>query len=127
MKAENLVGIGEIAEIAATTKQAVSNWRQRYPSFPPPVTELQSGPVWNKEAIEAWLQAYREEAPHILSFINLKGGVGKTTIAVATAEFLAHEHRKRTLVIDLDPQTNATVSLIKEEKWAEMDRDRSEE
>jgi chromosome partitioning protein len=58
---------------------------------------------------------------HVLSFINLKGGVGKTTCAVAVAEFLAEEHRKRVLVIDLDPQTNATISLISEERWAELD------
>ncbi len=59
---------------------------------------------------------------HCISFINLKGGVGKTTTAVAVGEMLAQEHRKSVLVIDLDPQTNATVTLIKEERWAEMNR-----
>ncbi len=58
----------------------------------------------------------------MLSFINLKGGVGKTTVAVAVAEILAQEHKKRVLVIDLDPQTNATVTLIQEKKWQEMDQ-----
>ena len=53
----------------------------------------------------------------IISFINLKGGVGKTTLAVATAEILAKEHNKKVLVIDLDPHTNATVLLISQEKW----------
>ena len=48
------------------------------------------------------------------SIINLKGGVGKTTITLALAHFLALEHGKRVLVIDLDPQTNATVCLIPE-------------
>jgi chromosome partitioning protein len=57
-----------------------------------------------------------------LSFINLKGGVGKTTTAVAVAEMLSQEERKHVLLIDLDPQTNATVTLISEEQWAEMDR-----
>ncbi len=53
----------------------------------------------------------------IVSLINLKGGVGKTTITVALAEFLTFEKGKRVLVIDLDPQTNATVMLINQEVW----------
>jgi chromosome partitioning protein len=59
--------------------------------------------------------------PVVTGIINLKGGVGKTTITVALAHFLALEHRKRVLVIDLDPQTNATVSLIPEQEWKERD------
>jgi chromosome partitioning protein len=59
--------------------------------------------------------------PVVTSVINLKGGVGKTTITIALAHFLAIEHRKRVLVIDLDPQTNATVSLIPELEWKERD------
>jgi chromosome partitioning protein len=61
------------------------------------------------------------QRPHVLSFINLKGGVGKTTTAVAVAEMLAHELKQRVLLIDLDPQTNATVNLITEEAWHERD------
>jgi chromosome partitioning protein len=56
----------------------------------------------------------------VVSTINLKGGVGKTTTTVAVGEILAAEHEKRVLVIDLDPQTNATTMLIGEEKWNEL-------
>src|SRR5579863_10440846 len=59
--------------------------------------------------------------PVITSLINLKGGVGKTTITLALAHFLALEQHKRVLVIDLDPQTNATVCLIPELVWKERD------
>ncbi len=59
--------------------------------------------------------------PVVTSLINLKGGVGKTTLTVALAHFLAIEHRKRVLVIDLDPQTNATVCLIPEQEWKARD------
>jgi len=59
--------------------------------------------------------------PVIVSLINLKGGVGKTTTTVQLAECLVSEFGKRVLVIDLDPQTNATISLIDEERWEELD------
>ncbi len=59
--------------------------------------------------------------PYVTSVINLKGGVGKTTLTLALAHFLAVEHRKRVLVVDLDPQTNATVCLIPEQEWKQRD------
>lgn len=55
-----------------------------------------------------------------IAFINLKGGVAKTTTTVVTAQILAGMHRKRVLVVDLDPQTNATVMLIGEDRWKEL-------
>ena len=57
---------------------------------------------------------------HVFSTINLKGGVGKTTTTVAMAEFMSGTMGKRVLVIDLDPQTNATVMLIGEERWRSL-------
>ena len=59
--------------------------------------------------------------PKIISVINLKGGVAKTTTTVQLAECLTSEYSKRILVVDLDPQTNATISLISEEKWENLD------
>src|SRR5262245_4340155 len=118
-----LVGIAEIAESAGVTKQAVSNWRLRYDHFPRPIQNLQSGPVWDSEQVAEWVKGFRGQETHVLSFLNLKGGVGKTMTAVAVAEMLAQEHRKHVLLIDLDPQTNATVTLIPERQWAEMDQE----
>jgi chromosome partitioning protein len=54
---------------------------------------------------------------HVISTINLKGGVGKTTTTVALAEILSGDFGKRVLVIDLDPQTNATTMLLGEPAW----------
>ncbi len=116
---QKLVGISEIAEMARppVTKQAVANWRVRYADFPRPVETLQSGPVWDSEVIKNWLDQKKGRGTIVISFINLKGGVAKTTTSVAVAEILAKELRKQVLFIDLDPQTNATINLIGEEEW----------
>lgn len=54
----------------------------------------------------------------IISFVNLKGGVGKTALAVNFAAYCASKNLK-TLLVDLDPQTNATFSCITVSRWKE--------
>lgn len=54
--------------------------------------------------------------PIVLACVNLKGGVGKTTLAVNFAAYCGTQGYK-TLLIDLDPQTNATFSCISLDAW----------
>ena len=50
-----------------------------------------------------------------IAFFNNKGGVGKTTLLCNVAGYLALENNARVLVIDADPQCNATQSLFSDE------------
>lgn len=48
----------------------------------------------------------------VISFINMKGGVGKTTLTINIAYTLVKKFKKRVLIIDMDPQFNATQALM---------------
>lgn len=48
----------------------------------------------------------------VISFINMKGGVGKTTLSTGIADYMAMVQKKRVLIIDADPQFNCTQSLL---------------
>ena len=54
-----------------------------------------------------------------ISFINYKGGVGKTSLIVNTAAALA-KLGKRVLLFDLDTQSNASIWLLKLDRWNKL-------
>jgi len=58
-----------------------------------------------------------------VSLINMKGGVGKTTLASQIAH-AADRLNLRTLAVDLDPQSNLSQSLLTPEKWVKHIRDK---
>jgi chromosome partitioning protein len=58
-----------------------------------------------------------------VSLINMKGGVGKTTLAAQIAHAAARKGL-RTLAVDLDPQANLSQALLSAEKYVKHLRDR---
>lgn len=55
----------------------------------------------------------------VISVINYKGGVGKTTITLQLAVGLASLHKKKVLMVDLDPQCSLSLSTVDEYYWAD--------
>ena len=56
-------------------------------------------------------QIYKKRGK-IISFMNMKGGVGKTSLCVNMAIKLTRKYNKKILIVDLDPQMNATQYLL---------------
>lgn len=50
-----LVGMAEIAELAGLSRQAITNLRARDESFPAPIAELRSGPVFREADVQTYL------------------------------------------------------------------------
>jgi chromosome partitioning protein len=126
---DDVVGVGEIAEMVGVSTAAVANWRVRDRAFPEPLFVKKAGPFFSRRAVQRWLKRRHDKRTRkgttmtkVIATINLKGGVGKTTTTVGLAEMYATAGN-RVLVIDLDPQTNATVMLIDEQRWQQLDQD----
>lgn len=58
----------------------------------------------------------------VISFINMKGGVGKTTLTKEIGFYLADQLKKKVLLIDIDPQINLTQSMFKYFNYAQSEQ-----
>ncbi|WP_184512549.1 ParA family protein [Tardiphaga robiniae] len=127
--AGELVGLAEIAALFGITKQVISNWRTRKPGFPAAFVELKSGPVWQSDDILKWakregilladnakaqpptIKKIKREA-RVVAMMNMKGGVGKSTLTTNLGWYAAHERDCRVLLVDLDPQFNLSQYVL---------------
>ena len=56
----------------------------------------------------------------VVSILNMKGGVGKTTITINLAYYLAIYQHKKVLIIDFDPQANSSSAFISYENYEKL-------
>ena len=48
----------------------------------------------------------------VVSIINLKGGVGKSTLSMILAEYLAFRNLRKVLLVDMDAQANLSYVMV---------------
>ena len=76
-----LVGTSEIAELALTSRSAVSNWVTRDPSFPKPIADLACGQIWSKEVVVDWLNHNKQ----------LKGNAMNSNTSLVVGQIYTHD------------------------------------
>lgn len=136
MSQTTLVGVAEVADLFGVSRQAASNWRERHRDFPKPVALLKSGPVWDLPDILEWggergmqIKAGTAEALGsgedtscgcvVVSLVNMKGGVGKSTLTANFGWYCAYHANLRVLMVDLDPQFNLSQYVLGNDRYEE--------
>lgn len=131
----DIIGLSEMADIFGVSKQVAANWRSRHEDFPNPIVELKSGSVWRKDDIVTWAQEHNIPIRNLnvngtgsddleggniaitVSLVNMKGGVGKSTLTANLGWYCAYRKSKRVLLVDLDPQFNLSQYVLRPERY----------
>ena len=65
-------------------------------------------------------EVFAREMATTIALLNMKGGVGKTTLGVTIAWYLCRRRHKRVLLVDLDPQFNSSQYVMSFDQWEEQ-------
>lgn len=105
-------------EAAKLTGMNLAEWKKRAKELKIP--GYQSGKI-KRSVLEKYFPIIEtfEYDSHIIAISNQKGGEGKTTISIALGEALSKY--ARTLLVDWDPQANATQLFYKDLEYSIMD------
>lgn len=83
----------------------------------------ENGLAWHREHIHGIDSGTPNTPAKVVSFINLKGGVGKSTLALLLGEALAFlEPRDRVLLIDIDLQSNLSYATTSRQRLRELEQ-----
>lgn len=118
------------------SKQTVSNWRARTANFPSPAATLKSGPVWKQEDIVEWAKSSgiqlatpatgksaatpKRKNSVVVAVVNMKGGVGKSTVTANLGWHSAYKKDHKVLLVDLDPQFNLSQYALGREGYQDF-------
>lgn len=100
----SLISIKKAAEFAWTEPNVIRQWMHNG-KIPASMIEHKHRHPHLKR------RAFLEDNTVVISFFNRKGGVGKTVMAILTADYYAKKGKK-VLVLDLDSQANITNSYL---------------
>ncbi|MDQ1094242.1 chromosome partitioning protein [Xanthomonas sacchari] len=65
----------------------------------------------------------KTKAP-VVAVLNMKGGVGKTTISANVMRQLYRQVQKRVVLVDFDPQFNLTQTLFNQDRYEKLKKDK---